>query len=188
MRIDDCYRLLDLKPGASVEDARQAHRDLTKVWHPDRFGHDAALRRKAEEKLKEINEAWKTIRDSAERTARAAVRDEDDKPVWRVRARGREYRFAHVDDIARLARRGDLRADAQIFDAATDRWVAIGTLPDVRSALVLARTRRLRTWGLMSAGLALLIVFRRPTLGGLIIALVLAVVALVMLTRPEPAE
>ena len=62
MRLDDCYRLLDLDPRATEEEIRRAYRDLTKVWHPDRFGHDAALRRKAEEKLKAINEAYETIR------------------------------------------------------------------------------------------------------------------------------
>jgi hypothetical protein len=61
MRLDDCYRLLDLDRRASAEEIKRAHRDLTKVWHPDRFGHDAALRRKAEEKLKAINEAYETI-------------------------------------------------------------------------------------------------------------------------------
>lgn len=61
MRLDECYRLLDLDPGASDEEVRRAHRDLTKVWHPDRFGHDAALRLKAEEKLKAINQAYEAI-------------------------------------------------------------------------------------------------------------------------------
>jgi hypothetical protein len=61
MRLDDCYRLLDLDPRARTDEIKRAHRDLTKVWHPDRFGHDAALRRKAEEKLKAINEAYETI-------------------------------------------------------------------------------------------------------------------------------
>lgn len=62
MRLDESYRLLDLDPRATDEEVRRAYRDLTKVWHPDRFGHDAALRRKAEEKLKAINEAYETIR------------------------------------------------------------------------------------------------------------------------------
>ena len=62
MRFDDCYRLLDVDPRATDEELRRAHLDLTKVWHPDRFGHDLALRRKAEEKLKAINEAYETIR------------------------------------------------------------------------------------------------------------------------------
>lgn len=62
MRLDDCYRLLEVDPRATDEELRRAHLDLTKVWHPDRFGHDLALRRKAEEKLKAINEAYETIR------------------------------------------------------------------------------------------------------------------------------
>ena len=65
MRLEDCYRLLDLPPGASREDAKQAYRDLTKVWHPDRFAHDAVLRARAEEKLKAINAAYATILNSS---------------------------------------------------------------------------------------------------------------------------
>src|SRR5688500_16394353 len=61
MRLDDSYRLLDLSPTASDEEVKQAHRDLMKVWHPDRFGRDPALRLKAEEKLKAINEAYEAI-------------------------------------------------------------------------------------------------------------------------------
>ena len=61
MTIEQCYRVLDLQPGASPEDVKRAHRDLTKVWHPDRFAHDPALRARAEEKLKEINAAYERI-------------------------------------------------------------------------------------------------------------------------------
>lgn len=61
MRLDDCYALLEIRPGATEDEMQRAHRDLTKVWHPDRFANDAALRRKAEEKLKAINEAYETI-------------------------------------------------------------------------------------------------------------------------------
>ena len=43
---------------ASQQDIRDAHRDLSKVWHPDRFNHEPRLRSKAEEKLKEINAAY----------------------------------------------------------------------------------------------------------------------------------
>ncbi|MFZ2493595.1 MAG: J domain-containing protein, partial [Thermoanaerobaculia bacterium] len=68
MKLDDCYRTLEVPPGASFEEVRRAHRDLAKVWHPDRFGHDAALRARAEEKLKAINEAWETICAAGDRT------------------------------------------------------------------------------------------------------------------------
>lgn len=63
MTIEQCYRVLDLPPGASVEEVKRAHRELTKVWHPDRFAQDPALRARAEEKLKQINEAYARIVD-----------------------------------------------------------------------------------------------------------------------------
>ncbi len=62
MHLDDCYRLLDLDASASEEEVKRAHRDLTKVWHPDRFAQDPSVQRKAQEKLKSINEAYDTIR------------------------------------------------------------------------------------------------------------------------------
>ena len=52
------YEVLGLQPGASPEQVKEAHRDLVKVWHPDRFTSDPALRRKAERKLQDINAAY----------------------------------------------------------------------------------------------------------------------------------
>ena len=50
--------LLGLKSGAQTDAIKLAYHDLVKVWHPDRFAHDPALAAKAQEKLKEINEAY----------------------------------------------------------------------------------------------------------------------------------
>jgi hypothetical protein len=55
------YELLGLAPGATPEQLKAAHRDLVKVWHPDRFAHDPRLQQKAQEKLKEINEAFEAL-------------------------------------------------------------------------------------------------------------------------------
>lgn len=60
--LNECYNLLGLRPGASSAELKAAHRDLTKVWHPDRFLHDLRLQEKAQEKLKEINEAYDQLR------------------------------------------------------------------------------------------------------------------------------
>ena len=56
------YEVLGVKPGISMRELKAAHRDLAKVWHPDRFLHDPRLQEKAQEKLKEINEAYELIR------------------------------------------------------------------------------------------------------------------------------
>ena len=59
--LSKAYELLGVKPGVSPRDLKAAHRDLAKVWHPDRFLHDPRLQDKAQEKLKEINEAYEQI-------------------------------------------------------------------------------------------------------------------------------
>ena len=57
-RSEKWLTVLGLAPGASEEAIKEAYRDLVKVWHPDRFGTDAPLRQKAEEKLRELNAAF----------------------------------------------------------------------------------------------------------------------------------
>lgn len=56
--LSKAYELLGVKPGVSMRELKAAHRDLEKVWHPDRFQHDPRLQEKAQEKLKEINEVY----------------------------------------------------------------------------------------------------------------------------------
>jgi len=71
------YQLLGLKPDASPEEMKQAYRDMVKVWHPDRFGHDARLRLKAQNKLKEINGAYELLK---ARAFQASIAPEPDAP------------------------------------------------------------------------------------------------------------
>lgn len=58
MLTNEALDVLALRPGASAVEIKGAYRDLVKVWHPDRFGSDPRLREKAEDKLKQINEAY----------------------------------------------------------------------------------------------------------------------------------
>lgn len=55
------YELFGVSPGVSGPELKQAYHDLAKVWHPDRFSHDPRLQQKAQEKLKEINEAYEHL-------------------------------------------------------------------------------------------------------------------------------
>jgi hypothetical protein len=53
------YEILELEPGASVEEIRTAYRDLVKVWHPDRYQNEPErLRLRAEERVKKITWAY----------------------------------------------------------------------------------------------------------------------------------
>lgn len=56
----DPYKVLGVAPNASDEDIKKAYRDLARKYHPDRYP-DEALKRTAEEKMKEINAAYEEI-------------------------------------------------------------------------------------------------------------------------------
>src|SRR5918996_2662510 len=56
----DC-RVLEIERGASLEEIKQAYRDQTKVWHPDRFSNDLRLQKKAEDKIKQLNLAYRRL-------------------------------------------------------------------------------------------------------------------------------
>ncbi len=60
--MEEYYRVLELKPDASPEEVRSAYHDLAQVWHPDRFAHDEALRTRASERMRQINEAYNVLK------------------------------------------------------------------------------------------------------------------------------
>src|ERR1043165_2825178 len=53
---------LGLKSCATQDQAKQAYRDLLMVWHPDRFPADSRLQQLAQEKTKQINLAYQTLK------------------------------------------------------------------------------------------------------------------------------
>ena len=60
--IEQCFQILDLENGASPEAVENAYRELSKVWHPDRFLKESpSLQQKAREKQREINQAYERL-------------------------------------------------------------------------------------------------------------------------------
>lgn len=61
MSLDECFQVLGLKPGASLQDARRSYREMVKFFHPDRHQHSPGLLRKATEETKKLNLAYERI-------------------------------------------------------------------------------------------------------------------------------
>ena len=57
----DPYRVLGIDPTASDEEVKNAYHNLARKYHPDNFSNDATAKELAEERMKEINEAYNTI-------------------------------------------------------------------------------------------------------------------------------
>ncbi len=60
--LDHYYEILEEEPGATQERVKSAHRALVKILHPDQFLKRPTLLRKAEQKLKRVNDAYERLR------------------------------------------------------------------------------------------------------------------------------
>lgn len=56
------FQILEIEPGATQPEIKQAYRDLILVWHPDRFCDNPRLQQKAESKIKQINSAYEFLK------------------------------------------------------------------------------------------------------------------------------
>lgn len=63
----DPYEVLGVSPGASEEEIKKAYRDLARKYHPDNYQNNP-LADLAQEKMKDINEAYDTLTKSRANT------------------------------------------------------------------------------------------------------------------------
>jgi curved DNA-binding protein CbpA len=61
MNIEDCFQILELKPGATIEEVKAARNELLQVWHPDKYVSNSKLLEKAKAKSQKINEAFNIL-------------------------------------------------------------------------------------------------------------------------------
>ena len=88
------YELLEVSENASNEVIEKAYKVLAKKYHPDLQPVDK--RKEAEEKMKQINEAYETLMDSNKRS-------EYDQGLERIRKREElEKRWEIIKDINKL--------------------------------------------------------------------------------------
>ena len=65
MATQDYYELLGVERGASVDEIKKSYRKLAMQYHPDRNPGDQG----AEQKLKELNQAYGVLKDEQKRAA-----------------------------------------------------------------------------------------------------------------------
>ena len=70
--MNDPYQTLNISPSASDEEVKKAYRELARKYHPDNY-HDNPLADLAQEKMKEINEAYDQIQKQRKGSASGAA-------------------------------------------------------------------------------------------------------------------
>jgi curved DNA-binding protein len=111
MDFKDYYQILGVSPDASEKDIKQAYRKLARQHHPDVNPGDKS----AEEKFKEINEAYQALSNPEQRKKYDAMRtdygrwqqtggrsQDFDWNSWQARqgeGAGTQYQYSNVDDL-----------------------------------------------------------------------------------------
>ena len=98
----DPYQILGVSRDASDEDIKNAYRQLARKYHPDNYGPDNPLAELATEKMKEINEAYDTIRREREnkssyQTGGGYHHYDSQSPYYEIRTLIQQRRFGPAD-------------------------------------------------------------------------------------------
>jgi|UniRef100_A0A7V3RE09 molecular chaperone DnaJ len=81
----DPYEVLGVRHGATKEEIRDAYRELIKKYHPDKFRDNPDMKNLAEEKVKEINEAYNYLLDHQDDGSSSSVNSGDQQIFDQVR-------------------------------------------------------------------------------------------------------
>ena len=68
----DPYQVLGVPSTATDEEVKKAYRDLARKYHPDNY-HDNPLADLAQERMKEINEAYEAVQSQRKASAAAGI-------------------------------------------------------------------------------------------------------------------
>ncbi len=166
MRPDECYTILEISPGATDAEIRSSWRELNKVWHPDRFGDDEALRKKAEEKLKRINQAYEVLRKNGSRdrfgSQRAQSRPSHSGPEWKVRDRRSERTARNFEQLVRWVLGGKVVESDEVWDPRHAAWVRVSNVPELARVIRIRTIQKWTRFAMFAGMLGFFLLIRRP--------------------------
>lgn len=187
MQRDECYRILEISPDATQEEIRSAWRELNKVWHPDRFGEDELLRRKAEEKLKRINQAYEILKRNGARGfgSRGSASREQERsetgPQWKVRDSRREISAKNFEQLAHWVLGGKVVGSDEVWDPRLGNWLLVADVPELARLIRIRTMQKWTRFALFSGILGFALLIRRPVGFTAVIGLALMGFAVVMM-------
>lgn len=121
--MSDPYKVLNISPTASDDEVKHAYRELARKYHPDNY-HDNPLADLAQEKMKEINEAYELIQKQRKSGYSAQQRASSSSSGYGYSARS-AYSSAggtpEMQQVRMAINRGDISQAERILNASTDR-------------------------------------------------------------------
>jgi molecular chaperone DnaJ len=109
------YEVLGIKEGASPEEIRAAYKEQVKKYHPD-LHQDNPLYELAEEKLREVNEAYDYLMKNGGYKANNTGYQGEKTYSWEHRRQSPEFRQVRMD-----IDRGDLGAAENVLNRSSNR-------------------------------------------------------------------
>lgn len=105
------YQVLGVAPTATDTEIKNAYRELAKKYHPDNYA-DSPLADLAEQKMKEINEAYDMICDMRKNPNKTSGYSADSQRGYS----GAQYTHTNFPDVRRLIKEGRLDDAMQILN------------------------------------------------------------------------
>lgn len=107
------YEVLEINQGASEEEIKKAYREMVKKYHPDRY-QDNPLYSLAEEKLREVNEAYEYLVKNGNSSNGSGL--DGNNESWTSQANSEFY-----NQVKTHIRSGNVGAAEDMLDSTSDR-------------------------------------------------------------------
>lgn len=121
----DLYKhlaVIELKPGASLEEIKASYKELVQIWHPDRFHGNSKLQQRANLKLQQINESYGVLKDYCERNGHKTPVDNTQDS--RQKTKGQKATSNILDQVMSILNQvpGMTEAHKRDFDRAVPKF------------------------------------------------------------------